>query len=181
MLDTNFVPVVSGGIKSIAIQPDGRIVACGMNSVFGAGNERSQIARVEAANGSLDLSFNVGAGANGGFLSSLALQPDGTFFVTGDFLSFNNFNTAELAKLNADGSVNTAFSVVMGDNGIVITMFVQSDNRILIGGSFVGLNEDFRGGLARLNANGTTDTSFITGLDGESAVQAIAVQSDGKF
>lgn len=60
-------------------------------------------------------------------------------------------------------------------------MFVQSDNRILIGGAFIGVNEDFRGGLARLNANGTTDTYFITGLDAQSSVQAIAVQSDGKI
>ena len=179
-LDTNFVPVVTGGIKSIAIQPDTRIVAGGVNAQFGA-FERSYIGRVEASNGSLDLNFNAGTGGNGGTFGNLALQSDGTMFTTGNFLKFNNFNTARLAKLNANGSVDTAFSVVMADHGTVISMFVQSDNRTLIGGSFVGVNGDFRGGLARLNANGTTDKSFITGLDPESSVQAIAVQSDGKI
>ncbi len=177
-LDTNFIPVVTGGIKSIAIQPDTRIVAGGVNAQFGA-FERSYIGRVEALNGSLDLTFNAGTGGNGGTFGNLALQSNGTMFTTGNFLKFNNFNTARLAKLNSNGSVDTAFSVVMADHGTVISMFVQTDNRTLIGGSFVGVNGDFRGGLARLNANGTTDTSFITGLDPESSVQAIAVQSDG--
>lgn len=180
-LDTNFNPLVTGGIKSVVIQPDGRILAGGITARFGVNLERIYIGRVNAADGSLDLSFNAGTGGNGGATGNIALQPDGSIFTTGNFFSFDNFNTAMLAKLNADGSVNTSFSVVMGDIGIVRTMFVQSDNRILIGGAYVGVNGDFCLGIARLNADGTTDTTFTSPFNTQGSVEAIAVQSDGKI
>jgi len=60
-------------------------------------------------------------------------------------------------------------------------MVVQPDGRVLVGGLFTNLNGLQRNGLARLNANGTVDTSFAPqiGRRPDSEVTALALQADG--
>ena len=42
----------------------------------------------------------------------------------------------------------------------VFALAVQPDNKILIGGGFATMSGQWRHGIARLNADGTLDTSF---------------------
>jgi uncharacterized delta-60 repeat protein len=56
----------------------------------------------------------------------------------------------------------------------VRALAVQADGKILISSVWSPY-------LARLNANGTRDTSFLNGLAGPSGVAAISLQSDGKI
>src|SRR2546421_613627 len=66
-----------------------------------------------------------------------------------------------LARLNTDGSLDTTFKPGSIDpNGSVNTIAVQPDGKILIGGSFVSVNSVARSSLARLNADGSLDTTF---------------------
>src|SRR5205085_563557 len=65
---------------------------------------------------------------------------------------------------------------------------VQSDGKIVVGGSFTSYNGDAAASdkIMRLNADGTRDTSFNAGGVGANAVnfigvEAVAVQSDGKI
>jgi hypothetical protein len=63
---------------------------------------------------------------------------------------------------------------------------LQSDGKVLIGGDFTTVNGTNRNHIARLNANGSLDSTFNpgTGAEGTDAdtiasVRSIAVQSDG--
>lgn len=69
-------------------------------------------------------------------------------------------------------------------NGPVRSMVVQSDGKVVIGGDFTSYNGVIRNGIARLNEDGTLDTTFQPGdLGGLTKWRssAIALQSDGKI
>jgi uncharacterized delta-60 repeat protein len=57
----------------------------------------------------------------------------------------------------------------------------QADGKILIVGTFASVNGVNRAGLARLNTNGTTDSTFQNGMSGvPGLVNCLALQPDGK-
>jgi len=64
-------------------------------------------------------------------------------------------------------------------NGSVFALAVQSDGEIVVGGRFTTLGGQTRNYIARLNADGTLDTTFDPGAN--DWVDALAVQSDGKL
>ena len=65
--------------------------------------------------GSLDTGFNLGTGANGN-VRTTALQPDGKILIGGDFTSYNGTARNYIARLNADGSLDTDFNPGTGAN-----------------------------------------------------------------
>jgi hypothetical protein len=84
------------------------------------------------ANGSLDSSFNAGIGANG-VINALIVLPDGKIMIGGKFTAFNNQPRANLAKLNADGSLN---ATTYAANPDVLSLTLDNQQRVLVGGSF---------------------------------------------
>jgi uncharacterized delta-60 repeat protein len=62
---------------------------------------------------------------------------------------------------------------------IVYALAAQGDGKVWVGGDFTGVGGQFRRGLARLNPDGTLDTSTNSGVDGY--VKSLAVQGDGKL
>ncbi|HEB68496.1 MAG TPA: hypothetical protein ENI88_02625, partial [Desulfobulbus sp.] len=61
-------------------------------------------------------------------------------------------------------------------NGAVTVVAVQQDGKILIGGSFTGVNGVGRNRIARLNADGSLDLTFNPGTGADNDVGAITVQ-----
>lgn len=59
-------------------------------------------------------------------------------------------------------------------NGVVYATVVQADGKIIIGGDFSSVNGMPRHNLARLNANGTTDTTWSPRVDGVVRCLALA-------
>jgi uncharacterized delta-60 repeat protein len=143
-----------------------------------------QSARLNA-NGCLDSSFNPGTGA-GGYsygVSSVTVQSDGKVLIAGDFLTVNGTNRNSIARLNANGSLDSSFNpetAVYNNNPRVASVAEQSDGKILIGGAFNTVTSSNGIALARLNANGSLDSSFNTGAGPAGYVLAVALQSDGK-
>jgi uncharacterized delta-60 repeat protein len=166
-LDTNFAPVFGGPddypfrrVGTVIVQPDGKILVAGdFPSVNGTNTYG--LARLNA-NGSLDTTFNP---AVGGY--PIALQPDGKVLVGG------------YARLNADGSLDGSFNPGTGANGIVASIIARSDGKVIIGGNFTTVNGTNRNRIARLNANGSLDSSFNPGTGADGIVRSIALQSDG--
>lgn len=59
---------------------------------------------------------------------------------------------------------------------------VQADGKILVGGDFNIFNDTQRNNLARLNTDGSLDTSFLNGVHGPSGeVYSLITQIDGKI
>jgi uncharacterized delta-60 repeat protein len=171
-------PGASSTVRSVAVQDDGKILIGGDFTTYN-GVSRNRLARINA-DGSLDTSFVVGAGSNDTVLS-VATQPDGKILIGGEFITYNSVARNRVARLNADGSLDTTFDPGTGANGTVVTVALQPDGKILIGGVFTTYNGTSRNRIARLNADGSLDTSFDPGTGASSNVQAVATQPDGKI
>ncbi|RYY92986.1 MAG: hypothetical protein EOO11_20485, partial [Chitinophagaceae bacterium] len=129
--------------------------------------------------GALDLSFEAGSRVNG-IVRAIAVQPDGKVLIGGEFTTVRGAARNRIARLNADGSVDTSFDPGTGPNGYVNSLAVQSDGKVLVGGTFGTINSTARTGFARLNVDGSVDTSFDPGTGANGNVYALALQSDGK-
>jgi uncharacterized delta-60 repeat protein len=177
----NGLPGVNGNVNSIVVQNDGDVLIGGsFSSVNDTG--RSGVARLKN-DGSLDNGFLSRLAGPNGVVGVIAAQPDAKVLVGGSFSTFNRINRNNIVRLNPDGSVDAGFqNGLTGANGTVYLIAGQADGKVLIGGNFSQINGTARSGLARLNEDGTLDTSFQTGPPGAvSAVNAIALQNDGKL
>ena len=111
-------------------------------------------------------------------------QPDGKLIFGGSF-TFLNGSLAQkgIARLQRDGLFDTTFAVGSGVSGGGVTAIaLQGDGRILISGSFTSVNGTSRPGLARLNSDGSLDTSFApspAALPAGSSI--VGAQPDGRI
>ena len=179
-LDDSFDPGngTSGIIYSIAVQPDGKIIIGG---TFISYNDESiyDIARLHA-DGSLDDSFDSGSGVNGLIYDS-TVQSDGKIIIGGLFTEYNEWSRNRIARLNPDGSIDALFNTEMGANDDVHTISTQPNGKIVVGGEFTSLNGTPRNRIARLNTDGTIDTSFDPDTGPSNTVFTTSVQPDGKI
>lgn len=186
------------GAKSIAIQPDGKIVVAGdCDSVFTFSdfavvryNEDGSLDNSFGVNGKVSTDFNI----SGDFVSALALQSDGKIVVVGTSSNVSENDNFALARYYANGNLDASF----GDNGKVTTdfnstmdignaVFIQADGKIVVAGnSKNATNNDFA--LARYNMDGSLDSSF--GLNGkvttpiglfDDVATSVSLQNDGKI
>jgi uncharacterized delta-60 repeat protein len=150
--------LADNAVLKMAKQTDGKLILAGLFSRFGSVS-RNGVARL-SADGVLDPSFNPGTGANGAVFD-VVVQSDGKIVIVGAFTQFNGLQRNRIARLNADGSLDSAFNNPgTGPNGTVECVALQADGRLVIGGQFGLVNGNARAGVARLNNDGTVDTSF---------------------
>lgn len=159
-LDNSFTPGVGpdGWVWAVAVQPDGKVIIAGeFTSVAGA--PRAHIARLNT-NGVLDVTFDPGPNGPDGNIWALALQPDGKILIGGEFDVIGGETRGGIARLNSDGSLDTAFNPGAGTDGAVFAVALQSDNRVLVGGAFTAIDFNPRNNLTRLNSDGSLDLTF---------------------
>lgn len=146
-------------------------------TVFFSGNMHSQ-------NAVPDTSFNPGTGFNNS-VYSIALQPDGKILVGGYFTEFNGQAQKDIARLNANGTLDTSLNIGTGfsvnGTGNVLTLALQTDGKILVGGSFYNFNGNARNRIVRLNLDGSLDNSFNIGTGFSATVNTFTLQPDGKI
>ena len=184
-LDISFSPGMGTdlAVNAVAVQPDAKILVGGNFYQFNDVG-RIGIARLNP-NGSLDLLFQNGeAGLGGGWPSAIVLQPDGKILVGGTFQNVNNAEVRNIARLNADGTLDASFpfnpdGIPGADGGVLAVALQPADNKVIIGGYFSAVNDTPRNGLARLQPDGTLDDGFADVLSG--SVQTVALQPDGKL
>ncbi|MBW8049228.1 MAG: hypothetical protein FVQ77_02580 [Cytophagales bacterium] len=134
----------------------------------------------KAQPGSIDLSFTVGTGAND-WVETTSIQSDGKIIIGGNFTSYNGTAINRIARLNTDGTLDSTFTVGTGANSSVNTTSIQSDGKIIIGGSFWSYNGTAIYNIARLNTDGTLDSTFTVGTGASFYVYTTSIQSDGKI
>ncbi|MCW5959049.1 MAG: VCBS repeat-containing protein [Pyrinomonadaceae bacterium] len=131
-------------------------------------------------NGSFDPTFTSLTTNGSDEIYDIAVQPDGKIVVVGTFTSFGGQTRGRMARLNADGTLDSTFNPPGGSNANIHTVLVQSDGKILIGGAFTGINFDStKKYLARLNPDGSLDASFSPVLN--SPVLGLKIQPNGKI
>lgn len=185
-LDASFDAALGNyaNVLSLAVQPDGRIVIAG--SFFLPGHSAcSMFARLNP-DGSLDPTFALLSNITYG-PTDLLRQPDGRILLAGEFTILNPTDSRplhyQLARFHADGRVETNFApgiLVQGGEPAVYALALQPDGKILIGGDFRRFAGVERMSLARLNADGTLDATFVPPTNEVWFISSLVVQPDGK-
>jgi uncharacterized delta-60 repeat protein len=130
--------------------------------------------------GSVDTSFNMGStGANNSVLC-MVTQSDGKIIIGGTFTAYSGSSSQYIARINTDGTRDTTFNVGTGFNNIVYDLKLQSDGKIVAVGSFTTYSGSTRNRIARLNTNGTYDTTYNIGVGLNQQGLAVAIQGDDK-
>ena len=126
------------GIRSIAIQSDGKIVCGGWFTTY-SGTTSNYIIRLNS-NGSIDNTFNIGTGFDSG-INCIIIQSDNKILVGGEFTSYSGVSKNGIIRLNTNGSIDNTFSIGTGfDITAIKTIALQSDGKILVGGYFNSYN-----------------------------------------
>ena len=171
-----------GNIQSSALQPDGKIIVGGYFKTLN-GTSYKTIVRLNGDN-SIDPTFNA---STNGTVMAMALQTDGKIVIGGAFTVVNGTVQNRIARLNPDGSLDASFNTGFGADNLVYDIAVQTDGKIVLGGSFVFVGTSLSYYVARLNPNGSLDTSFVSPIQPSSfsappsIVYSIALQTDGKI
>jgi uncharacterized delta-60 repeat protein len=189
-LDSGFQYGLSGSggtIWSVAAQSDGKVLIGG--SFINGVSSNSIIERLNA-DGTVDSNFQNGMSGAGCYAASVAVQIDGKVLIGGNFTTVNGVGRTNIARLNADGTLDSGFHGGLSGVGGPISfsyrrissVAVQSDGKVLIGGSFGTVNDVSRSNIARLNADGSLDSAFQMGLSGaDYEVRSIVVQPNGQL
>ena len=188
-LDTTFNPNVSATVLAITVQTNGQILIGGSFNTLAANGAatvtRNHVARLNA-DGSLDGGFDPNLN---GSVATIVVQPTGSILLGGAFTTTQPngaalaTNIADLARVNVNGTLDTTFNPSPGSN--VNALVLQADGKILVGGAFtqvfpIGTSAaTTRNHLARLNPDGSLDTSFVPNANG--TINALALQSDGRI
>jgi uncharacterized delta-60 repeat protein len=147
-------------IYQIVPQIDGKIIIAGSFTAYN-GITVNRIARV-LPDGSLDSSFLTGSGT-ALTITNVAVQSDGKIILAGNFSSFNGISAGRIIRLHSDGSPDFTFNTGTGFNDDCSALFLQSDNKILIGGKYTQYNGENNNRIIRLNEDGSKDSDFLTG------------------
>lgn len=101
--------------------------------------------------------------------------PDGRFLIGGSFTEVNGTAKTLLARVNADGTLDTTFSSSLV--GVQVqTLALQTDGKVLVGGSFtLGTHSH----VVRLMPSGAHDTTFNTRVSANE-ITTLALQKNGK-
>jgi uncharacterized delta-60 repeat protein/uncharacterized repeat protein (TIGR01451 family) len=172
-LDTSFVPPAYAGIVyALAVQDDGKLLVGGSIGPAGEFGGR-RIYRLNS-DGSQDPGFTAPAVLETGNHSvrAIALDLGGRIVIAGE-----NSSGGFVMRLNPNGSLDTSFTAP-NLNGPVLSLALQPDGRLVIGGDFS--NASLRARLARLNDDGSVDNSFVPLINPNGAVNALEVRPGGE-
>jgi len=130
--------------------------------------------------------FGDGEGVDG-TVNAIVVQKDGKIVIGGRFASVNGVPRANIARINADGTLDRTFTdtIESGVNGQVFALTIDSTGAIIAGGLFTQAASTEVLNLARFKTDGSLDKNFggvTTGQPGANGeVLALGTQPDGKI
>jgi len=113
-------------------------------------------------------------------VNAVALQSDGQVLIGGTFTSVSGISHLGIARLNSNGGLDNGYNPILSLAGSVNAVAVQTNDKVLIGGTFTTVNGTNRARIARLNTDGTIDNSFNPGSGANAVVRSIVVQTNGR-
>jgi len=197
-LDDSFQVSTSGAnrfnqiyeIHNLALQSDGKIIVSGAFSYTVNGEAKQDFARLNA-DGSIDPSynlrakiFNFSAGTIAG-KNKVIMRPDNKSLVGNTRNGGAISDVVVPVVVNTDGSRFSGFNSGFksdATNFFVFDIFVQPDGKIVIGGRYdIIMSNTYNAFVARLNPDGSVDTTFRAFEEDRKTVKAVALLPDGKI
>lgn len=170
-------------IRSITLKPDGKIVIVGPFMEFN--NRTENFIACLNADSSRDINFNIGPGTGAdNIINIIKKAPNDKMVIVGAFNNYNGVPRRNIARIDADGTLDTTFNPGDSVDGAIYALEVLSDGKILIGGYFTTYKGQPVNKLIRINPNGSLDTTFELNVPyHEFALQIndIEVLPDGKM
>jgi len=173
---------LNGTVNDMELMPDGKIMIGGFIISYNGVN-CGNLVRLNP-DGTRDASFMVPFGTINGSVLQLELHMDGKVVAAGEFQHCYDISQPHIARFNYDGSLDTTFNIGIGFYATVRGLKVMPDMRILAVGDFILFDTTNCRYMARLNSDGTYDTTFIAdpGLAGTLANgRSVDIQPDGKI
>jgi uncharacterized delta-60 repeat protein len=162
-------------VNTIALQANGDELNGGDFSQAGGMNDRFYFVRFSSS-GVFDPSFP--AAAIEPQPGALMVAPDGSIYLS-------NNGTGMMLKLDANGTPDGSFGSTVTD-GEIYSFALQPNGKILIAGTFANVGGAPHHALARLNADGSLDSSFadvhlsFDATNPNGFAYGVAAQADGK-
>lgn len=179
LVDSTFVADAPGAVYTVARQQDGKLLLGGEFTTVN-GIARSRLARLNV-DGTVDPGFNPGnVTAGSGSVSTMALEPGQEVLFPGGFKTIDGKTYRQLIRLDQTGAIVNAFNVLAWapfQPGIT-AIALQSNGKILIGGNFTSVNGRDAGRIARLNRDGSVDTTFNPGVGANDTVYTISLEGN---
>lgn len=169
-------------VRAIAVQNDGNILVGGDFSSYN-GTFIYYIARLDSSG-----SLNTASFSNTNSpVQAIAIQNDGKILIGGSFNEYSGSSVNRIVRLNTSGSIDDTFNIGTGFNDGVRDIQIQPDGKILCGGDFSEYSGSTARSIARLNTDGTLDTTFNHGdyfkeqNANPAVIRTIALQDDGNI
>lgn len=184
-LDATFNVGTAGAgnlVYDVAVQTDDKVIVGGsFTNYSGSSTSTTRLMRLNT-NGTQDLTYNTGVGLNSYPLTVLPTA-DGKVLVLGLFTTYSGSTVNYITRTNSNGTRDTTFNTGtgFGTGQFLYSAVTQSDGKYIVGGNFNIYSGSTIRGVARINTNGTLDTTFNTGNGPNTVVSAVAMQSDGKI
>ena len=172
--DIPSIPGVVPMMFGFALQPDGKIVSSYNDANYHA---LSKIIRMNP-NGTVDPTFSEGI-LERFSVRDIATQTDGKLLIGGDFVTYNDQTKVRLFRTASDGTLDPAFNPKISTPGTVYAVRQQTDGKILIGGDFEFVNGVRRTAAARLNIDGSLDSTFDLGRTIDGDVYSLLIEPSG--
>lgn len=144
-------------------------------------------AATAAGAGSLDPTFNTGGAGANDEIDLVAFGVNDKIYIAGNFTSYNGTAVSGLARLNADGTLDTGFNPGTAAKDKVFAIAEAADGKVYVGGSFSTFNGANAKKLVRLNADGTIDTAFTSqgflhyaSANNTESISSLFITSDAK-
>lgn len=127
-----------------------------------------------------DSTFIVSGGTNS-TVRNIHIQSNGKIIITGDFNVYQGKLGNRIARINPNGLVDTTFRSGFGSEGPIRASAILPNDQIVIGGLFNSYNNIARKNIAKVNSNGSLDTTFAKGAGANNEITDMIVQGDGKI
>jgi uncharacterized delta-60 repeat protein len=173
--DAGFQPVTQspGLIDSFALLPDGKVFAVLLPDSADDEVSPSYFARFNA-DGSPDAGFAQGSKADGAVIAIYS-QPGGKTLLAGYFTTINGVARQNVARLNADGSLDESFDPLGGIDGLFFASLVHWAD----GGFAIGYNLDGNRPSVVLRFNAASSLLSSRNLDSGDSISQLLARPDG--
>ncbi|MGY3087211.1 putative delta-60 repeat protein [Hymenobacter sp. UYAg731] len=188
-LDPQFGPPTLYGVGTVSNaieQPDGKRLVIGEFRRVN-GTSTASLVRLTAA-GALDQPFQQNLGALDGAYK-VALQANGQLLVTTLLTSpitAGGITRSSAIRLNADGTGDASFSLGTGIASASGYTYIDNllqlpSGKIIITGAFDHINGVVANNIARLNSDGSLDTTFTPGTGSDAEIESLVLLPSGQL